>query len=378
MQNLSLFLSFLFLSALTGCKSSGVNDAFRRQVLLSGDKVVEWQIHNFSYRDSGNLHDYGIDAWTNGVLYLGMTRWAAVSPNGDAYYNWLYNEIGEKNNWKIPANFVDYPQYGIYHADELCVAQFYIELFKKYKNREMVQPTIARLDQIMNHPPDAGMSFRNKQNWTWCDALFMAPPVYLGIAQLEDDPTYAQFMHRHFMDTYRHLFDKEDNLFYRDDSYFDKREANGEKIFWGRGNGWVVAGLANILELLPKDDPTRPFYSDLFKIMLERLVQLQNPKGYWHASLLDPESYPAPETSATALITYALAYGINHNLLEKESFEEPLMMAWQHLISVIDETGKLGWVQPIGADPKSVTMEMTASYGVGAFLLAASEMYRFQ
>lgn len=242
----------------------------------------------------------------------------------------------------------------------------------------MVQPTIARLDQIMNHPPDAGMSFRNKQNWTWCDALFMAPPVYLGIAQLEDDPTYAQFMHRHFMDTYRHLFDKEDNLFYRDDSYFDKREANGEKIFWGRGNGWVVAGLANILELLPKDDPTRPFYSDLFKIMLERLVQLQNPKGYWQASLLDPESYPAPETSATALITYALAYGINHDLLEKESFEEPLMMAWQHLISVIDETGKLGWVQPIGADPKSVTMEMTASYGVGAFLLAASEMYRFQ
>ncbi len=108
--------------------------------------------------------------------------------------------------------------------------------------------------------------------------------------------------------------------------------------------------------------------------MAERLVELQDPKGYWHASLLDPGSYPAPETSATSLIVYALAYGINNNLLEKEVYQEPLMAGWSHLLSVIDDNGKLGWVQPIGADPKSVTGDMTAVYGVGAFLLAASEM----
>lgn len=378
MQYLLPVLYFLSVSLFTGCSSSGLNKESRHQVVVMADKVMDWQIDHFSYRDSGNLHDYGIDAWTNGVLYLGMARWASVSLNGERYYDWLYNEIGTKNNWKIPDNFIDYPRYGIYHADELCVAQFYIELYKKYNRAEMIQPTIQRLDQIMNNPPDSSMSYRNKQAWTWCDALFMAPPVYLGMAQLENDPSYAEFMHDHFILTYQHLFDKEDNLFYRDDSYFEKREANGEKIFWGRGNGWVVAGLVNVLELLPRDDPRRPFYLGLFSDMVERLVQLQNPDGYWHASLLDPASYPAPETSATALITYALAYGINNNLLEKERYEEPLKKAWMHLLSVVDEDGKLGWVQPIGADPKSVTADMTAVYGVGAFLLAASEMYNIR
>ncbi len=369
------FVLFIFCAPFfTGCASEDVNSEFRQEVITAADKVAEWQINSFSYLDSGNLHDYGIDAWTNGVLYLGMSKWAAVSTNGDNYYSWLYNEIGEKNSWQIPGNFVDYPRYGIYHADELCVGQFYIELYKKYKETKIIQSTIERLDQIMNHPPDSSMSYRNKQSWTWCDALFMAPSIYLGIARLQDDPSYADFMHQQFKSTYDHLFDKEEDLFYRDDSYFNKREANGEKIFWGRGNGWVIAGLANILELLPANDPSRPLYLNLYQTMAERLVELQDPKGYWHASLLDPGSYPAPETSATSLIVYALAYGINNNLLEKEVYQEPLMAGWSHLLSVIDDNGKLGWVQPIGADPKSVTGDMTAVYGVGAFLLAASEM----
>lgn len=375
MRKRVFYLSLFVTSILIGCTSGRQFHQTRSNVAVTADKVAEWQINHFSYRDSGNLHDYGIDAWTNGVLYLGLVRWASVSPNGGRYYHWLYNEIGEKNSWQIPANFVDYPRYGIYHADELCVAQFYIDLYKKYKQAGMIEPTIQRLEQIMSNPPDSSMSYRNKQSWTWCDALFMAPPVYLGMAQLQNDTAYAEFMHTHFMATYHHLFDKEDHLFYRDDSYFDKREANGEKIFWGRGNGWVIAGLANILQLLPENDSRRLFYLGLFKEMTERLVQLQNPKGYWHASLLDTESYPAPETSATALITYALAYGINHHILEKEKYDQPLKNAWSHLLSVVDEEGKLGWVQPIGADPKSVTAEMTAVYGVGAFLMAAAEMH---
>lgn len=375
MKNIFFVSLFTAIYLLTACTSVDLTNRSRQEIVLAGDKVSEWQINHFSYCDSGNLHDYGIDAWTNGVLYIGMTRWASVSPNGQKYYDWLYNEIGKKNRWRIPANFVDHPKYGIYHADELCVGQFYVEFYKKYKQPEMIKSTVERLDLIINNPPDSSMSYRNKQSWTWCDALFMAPPVYLEIAQVSNDPSYAEFMHHQFMKSYHHLYDKEEKLFYRDDSYFDKREANGEKIFWGRGNGWVVAGLANILQLLPEDDPRSPFYAGLFKEMLQRLVELQDSNGYWHASLLDPASYPAPETSATSLIVYALAYGINNDLLEKELYMKPLQKAWEHLLSVIDEEGKLGWVQPIGADPKSVTKEMTAVYGVGAFLMAAAEMH---
>lgn len=376
MRNTFLTIFFFAFLLSVGCKSNATGkDGARSQIKKIGDKVAEWQIAHFTYRDSGNLHDYGIDAWTNGVFYLGLSRWAAVSDNGDRYDEWLRREIGDKNRWRIPANFVNHPKYGIYHADELAVAQFYIELYKKYNRPEMIASTVERLDAIMSNPPDSSMSYRNKQSWTWCDALFMAPPVYLAIAQIKNDPSYADFMHNQFIATYNHLFDKENNLFFRDDSYFDKREANGTKIFWGRGNGWVVAGLANMLRLLPQDDPHRPFYAELFETMIERLVELQHPDGYWHASLLDPTSYPSPETSATAMVTYALAYGLNHGLLEGEKYQEPLNNAWKYLLSVIDDEGKLGWVQPIGADPKSVTKEMTAVYGVGAFLMAASEIY---
>ena len=237
MKYLFPLLCFLSISFFTyGASKDRNREKVRQQVAIVADKVAEWQISHFSYLDSGNLHDYGIDAWTNGVLYLGMSHWAKVSDKSPIYYDWLYNNIGKKNGWRIPANFENHPEYGIYHADELCVGQFYIELYKKYQQPEMIRSTIERLDQIISNPPNSSMSYRNKQSWTWCDALFMAPPVYLGIAQIKNDTSYAAFMHNHFMATYHHLFDKDESLFYRDDSYFDKHEANGSKIFWGRGN----------------------------------------------------------------------------------------------------------------------------------------------
>lgn len=177
------------------------------------------------------------------------------------------------------------------------------------------------------------------------------------------------------MQTYHHLYDWTNHLFFRDDSYFGKQEANGTKVFWGRGNGWVLAGIANILELLPKDSGLRPFYVQLFVELAAQLSKLQDDQGFWHASLLDPDSYPSPETSSTALITYGLAYGLNHHLLDT-SYLPVVRKAWKALTSTVDQNGKVGWVQPIGADPKKVTREMTAVYGVGAFLMAGTEIIK--
>lgn len=370
---------FIVIFACISCNSKSTHNNIKKQEIVNvSDKVADWQIDNFTYRDSVNLHDYGIDAWTNGVFYLGLKRWASVSNNSDVYYDWLYHNIGEKNKWQIPSNFIDYPKYSIYHADELCIGQFYLELYDKYKERTIIEATKQRLDAIINNPPSMNMSYLNKQTWTWCDALFMAPAVYLGMAQIENDTTYINAMHSQFMTTYNHLFDTEEKLFFRDDSYFDKREENGEKIFWGRGNGWVIAGLANTINLLPEDSNIRPFYIKLFKDISERLVQLQHEDGFWHASLLDPNSYPSPETSATALITYGLAFGIDNGILKENHFFESMSTAWSSLLTVVSEDGKLGWVQPIGADPKEVTNDMTAVYGVGAFLMAATEIYNMK
>lgn len=340
-------------------------------------KVADWQIAEFAYPETGSpghLHDHGIAAWPNATLYLGMLEWARIAGNMK-YNEWLYG-IGAKTGWQIPSNLAGYPAYGLYHADELCIGQFYLGMYHIYKEEKMLDATKTRADYIINNPPDTSMNHRNKQVWTWCDALFMAPPVFLHVGILTGETAYADFMNTRFKDTYRHLYNTKERLFFRDDSYFDKREANGEKVFWGRGNGWVVAGIANILKLLPEDAPERAFYEELLSGLLTRLVELQDESGFWHASLLDPASYPAPETSATALITYALAYGINNNLIDGKTFYAPMWKGWQALVSAVDANGKPGWIQPIGANPQKVDKDATAAYGVGAFLYAGTEIYK--
>lgn len=337
-------------------------------------RVATWQINHFTYQEKGNLHDYGIDAWTNAVLYAGMLKWAQAAESPSAYSDWLL-KIGNENKWAVPANFANYPKYQYYHADELCIGQFYLGMYDRYKKENMLRAIQERADWIMTHPSDTGMRHSNKQCWTWCDALFMAPPVYAHLTKITGDAKYLTFMHENFLRTYRHLYDRDEHLFFRDDSYFNKQEANGSKVFWGRGNGWVLAGIANILELLPVDSEWRPFYEHLFGELAARLSRLQDQEGFWHASLLDPDSYPSPETSSTALITYGLAYGLNHHLLDA-SYLPVVQRAWQALVSTVDEDGKVGWVQPIGADPKKVTREMTAVYGVGAFLMAGTEIMK--
>lgn len=340
--------------------------------------VADWQIANFTYSTKGNaskLHDYGIDAWTNATFFLGLTEWSRTLPEPESYRKWLM-EIGEETRWKLPHNFIYLPRIGVYHADELCIGQFYLAMYDIYKNMDMIDDTRNRLDAIITYPPKEDISHRNKQAWTWCDALFMAPPVYAHMSQITKDEKYLAFMNKEFRRSYDHLYSPTDSLFFRDDSYFNQTEENGQPVFWGRGNGWVAAGLANMLKHMPSGSSERPFYEELFVKLCTKLANLQSTKGFWHASLLDPDTYPNPETSATALIAYALAYGVNEGLLDKEMFEPIIVKSWNALISVIDEDGKLGFVQPIGANPKAVTHEMTAVYGPGALLLAGIEILR--
>lgn len=134
-----------------------------------------------------------------------------------------------------------------------------------------------------------------------------------------------------------------------------------------KNQGWNLTGFTECL---------RPFYEELFVEFATRLASTQGKDGYWHASLLDPASYPSPETSSTGFIVYGLAYGVNRGYLPAKDFLPVVKKGWQALTDAVDPDGKLCWVQPIGADPKKVTREMTELYGPGAFLMAACEIYK--
>jgi rhamnogalacturonyl hydrolase YesR len=110
--------------------------------------------------------------------------------------------------------------------------------------------------------------------------------------------------------------------------------------------------------------------------MAAKIASLQDPNGCWHASLLDPDSYPNPEMSATSFFVYGLAWGINNHYLDAVTYLPVVKRGWQYMTTAVSDKGMVGWIQPIGYDPRHVTSEMTEVYGVGAFLLAGSEIFR--
>lgn len=365
-----LYITTLFVLFITIMQAAAQTCLDKTALKSIMKRVADWQIANPNKEAE---HD-DLD-WTHAALYMGMLDWAelAEKEEGDAsYYQWLVR-IGRRNHFQVGK--------WMYHADFIAVGQPFIDLYIKYGNKKMIAPVMARANWVVENPAETALELdygkpETLDRWSWCDALFMAPPVYAKLYALTKDKKYLDFLNKEYKATYDYLYDKEENLFYRDCRYFTKREANGKKVFWGRGNGWVLGGLAEILQALPQDEPSRAFYQDLFVTLATRVAGLQGEDGYWHASLLDPASYPSPETSATGFVVYALAYGVNEGLLDEATFRPVIEKGWKALVNAVEADGKLGYVQPIGADPRKVTRDMTEVYGVGAFLLSGCQLYK--
>jgi rhamnogalacturonyl hydrolase YesR len=213
----------------------------------------------------------------------------------------------------------------------------------------------------------------------------MAPPTLAKLAAITGDRSYLDLNDKFFQQTYDRLYDKQEHLYARDAVYLigatgeGKREANGQKIFWSRGNGWVAGGLVRLLKELPKNHPKRGFYLTQYKEMMERIAGLQQPDGLWRSSLLDPASYPGGESSGTGFHTYAMAWGISNKILDRRKYLPVVKKAWTSLNALVQEDGRVGWTQPIGADPRrNFNADSWEVYGAGAYLLAGSEVVKLK
>ena len=347
-------------------------------------KVADWQIETFDdmgkYRALSsipkawqNREKYHELSWQCGALYIGMYKWSQIA--GDPKYsNWL-KSIGDRNAWRLHER--------PYHADDQVVGQFYLSLYQQLTNRMFMQHIEERCDWILAHPKNGTLDWDAKsthahERWGWCDALFMAPPLWAKLASITGDPKYLAFMDREYHATYDLLWDSEEHLFWRDSSFFNRRETNGKKLFWSRGNGWVFAGLALMITDLPKNWSKRPFYLKTFRQMASKLVTLQRPDGTWSMGLLGgAEGYPLKETSGTCMFVYGLAWGINEGILDGATYAPATLKGWTAIQECVTDDGMLGYVQPVGAAPGDSFPNYTEVYGTGAFLAAGSEILRF-
>ncbi len=329
-------------------------------ILATMKKVADWQLTQPS--------KHATDDWTYGALYAGMMALGEVSDIPKYYEAML--AMGKAHEWK--------PGRRIYDADDHCVGRTYLQLYMMQRDPAMLGPTKERLDYVLAHPATNDLHYtrRDRNRWSWCDALFMGPPAWLDLYAATSDRKYLDFMDREWRATSEFLYDKQEHLYYRDSTYFEKREANGQKVFWSRGNGWVMGGLARVLQVLPPEHPQRKFYQQQYREMAARVAAVQRDDGLWRSSLLDPDSYPLKETSGSGFFTFALAWGVNRGVLDRATYEPVVRKAWRGLVECVNPEGKLEHVQPIGADPKKFDPTHSDVYGVGAFLLAGSEMYR--
>lgn len=319
--------------------------------------VCDYELKNTHLAD--NWQRFRLNSWVPSSFYPGLMAQFRVSE--DEKYLKMAKLWAEANNYTLASRFR--------HADDHLCGSTYLDLYEIEGQEFMLEPTRQQFDSILNVNTMSG-----REDWKWADALFMAPPTWAKLGRITGESKYHDFLHKQFFDAIIPIYNKEDSLFYRDPRYIDERSANGKKVFWSRGNGWVVGSIPRILMNLDPNDPYREKYEQLLKEMTSRLIRLQGEDGMWRASLLDPIEFPMKESSGTAFFCYGMAWGINNGVLEKDKFLPSVLAAWEGLCGVVNEYGRVCYVQPGGAHPVMFPERYTHAYAVGGFLLAGEQM----
>ncbi|WP_231491570.1 glycoside hydrolase family 88 protein [Pedobacter sp. Leaf170] len=345
----------------------------KAEVLKIIDKANQfWQSNNppqvRSFWDNAAYHTGNMEvvALTQNKVYQEYSEDWAV------HNQWMGAKSKDKSTWKYKYGETD--DYVLFGDWQICF-QTYIDLYHLDKQ----EYKIARAKEVMEFE----MSTPNNDYWWWADGLYMVMPVMTKLYKTTGNKQYLEKLHEYFAYANSIMYDKEAGLYYRDDKYVypKHKSVNGKKDFWARGDGWVFAGLAKVLKDLPKDDKNRDEFVTKYKIMADAIVKCQQKEGYWTRSMLDAEHAPGPETSGTAFFTYGLFWGINNGYLKNKIYKEAALKGWNYLSkTALQDSGKVGYVQPIGekAIPgQIVDQNSTSNFGVGAFLLAGCEFYRF-
>lgn len=318
-------------------------------------KVMDWQLAQSESRFNR--------LWTFAALYDGLLAASAATHHPEGHDAVL--RAAERWQWQLEDT--RFP-----HADDEALGQSYLDLYAEHPAPDRLAPTKAIMDRLA-----AIEDIPGKPVWWWCDALFMAPPVLVRLGAITHDPRYVATLDREWAVTKAALWSPQEHLYFRDARFLDlqaQHESNGKPVFWSRGNGWVIGGLVEILKGLPAADPHRAAYAEQFQQMMRRIAALQPADGLWRAGLLDADAYKMPEVSGSAFFAYGMAYGLRTGLLDEPTYRPVLERCWRAMVGHIYADGRLGSIQPIGFAPDAFTPASSYVYGVGAFLLAGSEI----
>lgn len=307
--------------------------------------------------------------WVHGVFYIGLVD--LYRATGDKTFLQPVLNIGNQVHWHLRS--LGRKLTGEASGNSFCFGQAITSIAALHPRSVTLTPLEARCNEMLRYFK-ASNGNPGKLAWWWCDSLFMAPATFAHLSILTHKSKYVDGMNKQWWLVTHLLYDKHEHLFFRDRRFFKKTAANGRKVFWSRGDSWVLAGTARVLKYLPADFPDRSRYIRLFNQMAAKIASLQGPDGIWYPSLLDYQQFPTPESSGTALYCYAMAWGINHHLLNKKRYMPVVAKAWAGLLAMRNKAGDLAHVQKPGDRPALVTPNVTKPYASGAFIMAGVQL----
>ncbi len=326
--------------------------------------------HKNAFWDYAAYHTGNMEAY----FLTGKQQYLRYSENWAEFCEWKGAKSDNKSEWKYK-NYGEGDEYVLFGDWQICF-QTYIDL---YNVKPEDEKRIARVMEVMEYQIQTP---ETDYLW-WIDGLYMVMPVMTKLYKHTNNELYLEKLYDYWQYANNIMWDEDEKLYYRDKNFIypAHKTPNGKKDFWSRGNGWAFAALAKVLHDLPDDHKHKEIYLKYFTGLADALIACQQRDGHWTRSLLDTRHAPGYETSGSAFFTYGLFWGINNGYLDSEKYTPHALRGWHYLSTIaMQSDGRIGYIQPIGAsaDPNQIVDASSSwNFGVGAFLLAACEYYRY-
>lgn len=229
-----------------------------------------------------------------------------------------YNPLLDPANDKLipKREHVDYSVWGIVP----------LEIYVQTKDARFLPLGRAKADAQWNQPIDGGLS---PQTRFWIDDMYMISVLQTQAFRATGDAVYLARA-AHEMVPYLEKLQQPNGLFFHGDK---------GKFHWGRGNGWMAAGMTELLRDLPADNPDRPRILDGYRKMMGALLQAQDATGMWHQLVDSAAAWP--ETSGTGMFTFAFITGVKNGWLDRATYGPAARRGWLALVGYLDENANV-------------------------------------
>ena len=207
----------------------------------------------------------------------------------------------------------------------------YLRIGKQIADRQWASPTPERMAALKpEERPILEQALRDglsQQTRFWIDDMYMITLLQVQAFRATGNSVYIDRAARE-MTAYLDKLQQPNGLFYH---------APDAPYFWGRGNGWTAAGMAELLRSLPARHPSRQRILAAYRKMLATLLEYQGTDGTWRELIDRPEAWP--ETSCTGMFTFAMVAGVKQGWLESRTYAPAARRAWLGLVSYINDDG---------------------------------------